>query len=78
MRKFSDKIIEGDFGLDSGTRNHIRNLDAAVTRLLETNNQSQETLVQDIKQELRILTKALIDNQKVDTYKQQDPPFSLT
>ncbi len=59
LRKFGDKITEGEFGLDAGTRNHIRNLDAALNRLITTSDQGQQMLSQDLRNEIRILTKTI-------------------
>ena len=59
LRRFSDKITEGDFGLDAGTRNHVRNLDAALTHLVETSHQAQDAFSHDLRKELRLVAKTI-------------------
>ncbi|MCP4923735.1 MAG: flagellar motor protein MotA [bacterium] len=62
VSQFSDRIREGDFGLDEGTRSHIRNVDTTLSRLGENLATANSSLSKELRDEMRLLRKTLASN----------------
>ena len=48
-----------DRGLDEASRSHLKNLDVYVMRLLEETTQGRKELVEDVRSEIKLLTRTL-------------------
>jgi hypothetical protein len=46
-------------GLDDASRNHLRNLDVVLTRLLEDSVRGRHQLVDDLRGEIKMLTRTI-------------------
>lgn len=56
IKDFYKKINENQFGIDIKTKEHIRNLDVTINRLLELTLSSQSMLSKELKDEMRLLS----------------------
>ena len=62
LQRLSDATAKGGFGFDETTRAHIRNLDVHMSRLVQDNSAGRAQLAQDIRNEIRLLARALAAN----------------
>ena len=46
-------------GMDEATRDHIRNLDVSMNRLIEETNQGNKQLISELRSEIKILAKTV-------------------
>ena len=46
-------------GMDEATRDHIRNLDVSMNRLIEETNQGNKQLIYELRSEIKILAKTV-------------------
>lgn len=49
----------GDGGLDDGSRNHLRNMDVLLTRLVEDTVRGRQQLVDDLRAEIKFLARTI-------------------
>jgi len=63
MRVFLQRLGElgasGGFGLDANSRNHLRNIDGLLNRLAEDLAQGRTIAVQDLRSEIKVLTRTI-------------------
>jgi len=63
LTRLSDAIARGastgGAALDDTTRDHIRNLDSLMTRLLEDNATGRAQIIQDVRSEIRLLARTI-------------------
>ncbi|MSO71007.1 MAG: flagellar motor protein MotA [Alphaproteobacteria bacterium] len=59
MRPVLARLAEGTSGIDEGTRNHIRNMDVHLMRLLDDGAQGRTQMVQEIRSEIRLLARTI-------------------
>src|SRR5215469_5491751 len=63
LTRLSDAIARGSgagaSGLDDTTRDHIRNLDSLMTRMLEDNAAGRAQVIQDVRSEIRLLARTI-------------------
>lgn len=55
------RLADG-WGADEAVRNHLRNLDASLTRLIEEFSSTRKELMDEVRNELRLLTRTLAQN----------------
>ncbi len=54
-----DKSAQATHGLDESTRNHIRNLDIYMARMLEDLNTGRDEIIQQMRSEIKLLARTL-------------------
>ncbi len=59
MRPVLARLSEVHGGIDEGSRNHIRNLDVHLMRLLDEGAQGRAQMVQEIRSEIRLLARTI-------------------
>ena len=59
MRPILSKLANISTGLDDASRNHIRNLDVHLMRLLEEASSGRAQMVQEIRSEIRLLARTI-------------------
>ncbi len=57
--RLAELAASGGFGIDANSRNHLRNLDAHLTRLSEELAQGRNQSVQDIRGEIKLLARTI-------------------
>ncbi|MBF0562775.1 MAG: flagellar motor protein MotA, partial [Alphaproteobacteria bacterium] len=60
LAKLVDFGQHGAFGFDDATRNHIRNMDNVMTRLAEQSMSERERTINEIRGEIKLLTRTLV------------------
>lgn len=59
LGKLADAASRGGLGIDDSTRTHIRSLDVHMARLLEDNSTGRAQLIQEIRNEIRLLARTI-------------------
>lgn len=59
LARLADATSGGGIGGDDGVRDHIRNLDTHMVRLLEDLSTGREELIQELRNEIRVLSRTL-------------------
>jgi recombinational DNA repair ATPase RecF len=57
--RLADLASSGGFGIDANSRNHLRNLDAHLSRLADELAQGRNQSVQDIRGEIKLLARTI-------------------
>ena len=57
--KLADGVSKDDGMLDDATRNHIRNLDLYMARLLEDQSSGREDMIQQLRSEIKLLARTM-------------------
>lgn len=59
LARLADAFDKGSLGIDEASRNHIRNLDNHLARMVEETTQGRAQLTQDIRSEIRLLARTI-------------------
>ena len=61
MKPILQRLAEGrgQQGIDEGTRNHIRNIDSSLLRMVEESGSARDEMIRDIRNEFRLLTRTI-------------------
>jgi hypothetical protein len=59
MQRLGELAASGGFGLDSNSRNHLRNIDGLLNRLADDLQQGRTIAVQDLRSEIKVLTRTI-------------------
>ena len=59
LEKLADGVGSGGGGMDEATRTHIRNIDLAVSRMLEETRTGREELVGQVRSEIKLLARTM-------------------
>ena len=59
LSRLGDLMKTGAFGLDDQSRQHLRSLDAHMTRLLEDSSRGRQEAVQEIRSEIKVLARTI-------------------
>jgi chromosome segregation ATPase len=59
LAKLADGVSKNDGMLDDATRNHIRNLDLYMARLLEDQSSGREDMIQQLRSEIKLLARTM-------------------
>lgn len=59
LAKLADGVSKDDGMLDDATRNHIRNLDLYMARLLEDQSSGREDMIQQLRSEIKLLARTM-------------------
>jgi len=59
LSKLAGAAGEGGIGMDSATRNHIRNIDVYLARLLEDTASGRTQMTQDLRSEIKLLARTI-------------------
>jgi hypothetical protein len=59
MRPLLARIAEGSQGLDESSRNHIRNMDVGVARLVEETARGHDELIAELRSEFKLLARTI-------------------
>ena len=59
LSRWSDLIKGGGFGLDDQSRQHLRNLDLQIGRLLEDIARGRQEAVQELRSEIKVLARTI-------------------
>jgi hypothetical protein len=59
LQRLGELAASGGFGLDTNSRNHLRNIDALLNRLAEDLAQGRTIAVQDLRSEIKVLTRTI-------------------
>jgi len=59
MQRLAEATVQGGFGIDDATRQHIRNLDVYLARLLEDVAQGRNQITQEIRSEIKLLARTI-------------------
>ena len=59
LARLADATVSG-FGMDDGTRQHIRNLDIYMARLVEEASNGRAQAVQEIRSEIKLLARTIV------------------
>jgi hypothetical protein len=52
-------LVEGDNSIDEATRNHIRNMDVYLARLLEESVQGRNQMTQELRSEIKMVARTI-------------------
>jgi hypothetical protein len=59
MQRLGELAASGGFGLDANSRNHLRNIDGLLNRLADDLQQGRTIAVQDLRSEIKVLTRTI-------------------
>jgi hypothetical protein len=59
LQRLGELAAGGGFGLDANSRNHLRNIDGLLNRLTEDLAQGRTIAVQDLRSEIKVLTRTI-------------------
>jgi len=59
LRPVLERLAQGSAGLDEASRNHLRNLDVYVMRLLEETTQGRHQLISELRSEIKLLARTI-------------------
>ena len=59
LAKLAEAMGKNEFGIDSATKVHIRNLDIFMARLVEETAAGRNQLVQELRNEIRLLARTI-------------------
>jgi hypothetical protein len=59
LRPIVARLVEGDSGIDEATRNHIRNMDVYLARLLEESVQGRNQMTQELRSEIKMVARTI-------------------
>jgi hypothetical protein len=59
MQRLAELASSGGFGIDSNSRNHLRNIDGLLNRLADDLAQGRTIAVQDLRSEIKVLTRTI-------------------
>jgi len=59
LQRLGELAAGGGFGLDANSRNHLRNIDGLLNRLAEDLTQGRTIAVQDLRSEIKVLTRTI-------------------
>jgi hypothetical protein len=59
LQRLGDAAAGGGFGIDANSRNHLRNIDALLNRLADDVAQGRTIAVQDLRSEIKVLTRTI-------------------
>ena len=59
MQRLGEAASSGSFGLDTNSRNHLRNIDGLLNRLADDLQQGRTIAVQDLRSEIKVLTRTI-------------------
>ena len=54
-----DYLRDNPNGIDEPTKEHIRNMDISIRRLVEENNQGNKQLITELRLEIKLLAKTI-------------------
>jgi len=59
LRPIVARLVEGDNSIDEATRNHIRNMDVYLARLLEESVQGRHQMTQELRSEIKMVARTI-------------------
>ena len=59
LTRLSELMSQGGFGIDEASRNHIRNMDAHMNRMLEEMSIGRQYMVQELRSEIKLLARTI-------------------
>jgi hypothetical protein len=59
LQRLGELASSGGFGIDNNSRNHLRNIDGLLNRLAEDLSQGRTVAVQDLRSEIKVLTRTI-------------------
>ncbi len=59
LRPIVARLVEGDSSIDEATRNHIRNMDVYLARLLEESVQGRNQMTQELRSEIKMVARTI-------------------
>ena len=59
LGKLAEAVSDGELGMDSTTRTHIRNIDVYLARLLEDVSTGRNQMVQELRSEIKLLARTI-------------------
>lgn len=59
LTRMSELMSQGGFGIDEASRNHIRNMDAHMNRMLEEMSIGRQYMVQELRSEIKLLARTI-------------------
>jgi len=59
LSRLGDQLKGGGFGLDEQSRQHLRNLDVQIGRMLEDNARGRQEAVQELRSEIKVLARTI-------------------
>jgi hypothetical protein len=59
LRPIVARLVEGDSGIDEATRNHIRNMDVYLARLLDESVQGRSQMTHELRSEIKMVARTI-------------------
>ena len=59
LRPIVARLVEGDSGIDEATRNHIRNMDVYLARLLDETVQGRSQMTHELRSEIKMVARTI-------------------
>jgi hypothetical protein len=59
LRPIVARLVEGDSGIDEATRNHIRNMDVYLARLLDEQVQGRSQMTHELRSEIKMVARTI-------------------
>jgi len=59
LARMADQAASGGFGIDDTSRNHLRNIDLHISRLMDQLAHGQQTTVQELRGEIRMVARTI-------------------
>jgi gas vesicle protein len=59
LQRMSDQLSSGASGIDEASRQHLRNLDIQLGRLVDESVTGRQYAVQELKSEIKLLTRTI-------------------
>ena len=59
LRPIVARLVEGDSGIDEATRNHIRNMDVYLARLLDESVQGRTQMTHELRSEIKMVARTI-------------------